>query len=365
MILEQFTTDYLLSTFQSEPGRIRTCDRQIRSQVLYPLSYGPDWQATKVVLVGRQTNKRGREVVFMGRMKFQKRYIFLLLLAGIVAFGAYANYRLRRFVTIQMNDADFTAAFEATNIEHAELGYVDGPTRKLRYLQVGQDSTKPLTVFIHGAPSAGAWWLDMIRDSSLLERTNMLAIDRPGYGGSGLGNPMTSVEEQADNIAAVIREVRLPDQDVILHGSSYGGTVSARISMDFPEMVDGLLLQSASTAPTEEYMYWLTRPTSHWLLSWLVPDPVHTANFEKLSHQEELEDMADEWHNIRASTIIIHGTKDWLIYPPNAYYSCDRLVNATSLVHHMVPGKEHDLIRTAPGLLKQYLHELIDEVEVR
>ena len=28
------------STF-SEPGRIRTCDRQIRSQVLYPLSYGP------------------------------------------------------------------------------------------------------------------------------------------------------------------------------------------------------------------------------------------------------------------------------------------------------------------------------------
>ena len=298
-------------------------------------------------------------------MRFRKRHIFYLLLAALVAFGAYANYRMKRFVTIQMNDEDFTAALDARHLEHAELGYVEGPSRKLRYLKVGEDGTRPLTVFIHGAPSAGAWWLDMISDSSLLDRTDMLAIDRPGYGGSGLGQPMTSVEEQADHIAAVIREVKLPEQPVILHGSSYGGTVSARISMDFPELVDGLLLQSASTAPSEEYMYWLTRPTSHWLLSWLVPDPIHTANFEKLSHQEQLEDMVSEWDNITASTVIVHGTKDWLIYPPNAYFACDRLVNAESLTHHMVKDKEHDLVWTAPRLLKRYLHELIDEVKIK
>ena len=29
------------SGYRREPGRFRTCDRQIRSQVLYPLSYRP------------------------------------------------------------------------------------------------------------------------------------------------------------------------------------------------------------------------------------------------------------------------------------------------------------------------------------
>ena len=295
-------------------------------------------------------------------MPFRKRYLLYGFLLALVAFGFYANHRLKRFVTIQMDDEAFAAALERRSLD-ADLGYVEGPSRTLRYLLVGQDSSKPLTVFIHGAPSAGAWWLDMISDSSLLAATNMLAIDRPGYGGSGLGQPMTSVEEQAENIIEVIREVRLPDQDVILHGSSYGGTVSARIAMDYPRTIDGLLLQSASTAPLQEYTYWLTHPTSHWSLNWLVPKGVHTANLEKLAHRKQLEAMSDEWGNIEASTVIVHGTKDWLIYPRNAYYACDKLTNAEVVIHHMVEGREHDLVWTAPDLLKSYLHRLIRRLD--
>ncbi|MCP9236527.1 alpha/beta fold hydrolase [Lewinella sp. JB7] len=291
-------------------------------------------------------------------MLLRKKRSYLLF--AVLLFLAYATYRLEPYVTIQMDDDQLSATMKSARLD-AEIGYQEGTTRRLRYLQIGQDTSKPLLVFIHGAPSSSAWWLSMMRDSSLRSEANLLAIDRPGYGGSGLGAPMTSVQEQAENVAAVISSRRHPGQKIVVHGSSYGGTVSARLAMDFPNLVDGLLLQSASMAPKEEYTYWITYPTSHRFLSWLLPSGIHSANHEKLAHEAELRDMANEWANIDANTVILHGTDDWLIYPRNAYYACDRLTNAPTLVHHMVKGKQHDLLYTAPKLLKQYLHYLLAE----
>ncbi|MGB3801417.1 MAG: alpha/beta hydrolase [Lewinella sp.] len=293
-------------------------------------------------------------------MLLKKKRLYTIL--ALLVFATYAIYRLEPYVRIQMDDETLSAVMMRANLDIAEIGYQEGTTRRLRYLQIGQDSTKPLLVFIHGAPSSSAWWLSILRDSSLRADANLLAIDRPGYGGSGLGDPMTSVEEQAENVASVIRLRKYPDQKVIIHGSSYGGTVSARIAMDFPELVDGLLLQSASMAPSQEYTYWVTNPNSLWALSWLLPSGLNSANHEKLVHESELEDMADEWSHINAVTVILHGTDDWLIYPRNAYYACDKLVNAPTLVHHMVANKQHDLLYTAPKLLKNYLHFLIERV---
>ena len=293
-------------------------------------------------------------------MSFRKKRLYLIL--AVALFALYAGYRLQPYVRIQMTDDQLSAAVLNANLEVAEIGYQEGTTRRLRYLQIGQDSTKPLLVFIHGAPSSSAWWLSIMRDSSLRADANLLAIDRPGYGGSGLGRPMTSVQEQAENVAAVIESRRLPGQRIVIHGSSYGGTVSARLAMDYPDLVDGLLLQSASLAPSQEYTYWISRPTSHWTLSWMMPSGINSANHEKLAHETELLDMVGEWKNIDANTVILHGTDDWLIYPRNAYYACDRLTNAPLLIHHMVAGKQHDLLYTAPQLLKHYLHLLLDKL---
>ena len=162
-------------------------------------------------------------------------------------------------------------------------------------------------------------------------------------------------------MASVIRNRSLPGQKIIIHGSSYGGTVSARLAMDFPDLVDGLLLQSASLAPKQEYTYWISHPTTHWTLSWMLPSGINTANHEKLAHEAELLDMANEWDHIDAKTVILHGTDDWLIYPRNAYYACEKLVNAPMVIHHMVPDKQHDLLYTAPKLLHRYLHLLLEE----
>lgn len=294
----------------------------------------------------------------------KKRHYAYIVLLPFLLFLVYAGYRVYPYFKNQLTDKELAKKFALNERDDVTLGYVEGTSRKLRYLQIGEDSTKALLVFIHGSPSSSAFWVKMMKDSTLRDRANLLAIDRPGYGGSGLGEAMISVEDQAKHVVEVIKDRMLrPDQPVILHGSSYGGTVSARIAMDYPNMVDGLLLQSASMAPKEEYVYWLSQPTSHWSLRWALPSSIRSANKEKLNHQKQLEDMVDEWENIDASTVIIHGTDDWLIYPRNAYFACGRLDNAAEVVHHMIKGGQHDLIHRTPDLLKQYLHKLLDDVE--
>jgi len=293
--------------------------------------------------------------------KLRKKF-FLFALISILAAGAVVVYAgLKRLTRSQWSDKRMTEHFTSGVYGETTIGYLEGPSRRIRYLQIGEDSLKPMIVFIHGSPSSSSFWRKMMADSSLRARANLLAIDRPGYGGSGLGKAMTSVEEQAANVAEIIRQRRPgKDQRLILHGSSYGGTVSARIAMDYPDEVDGVLLQSASMMPREEFTYWISKPTNHWSLRWLMPRAVRTVNTEKLNHEAELVDMAGKWDRVTARVVIAHGTNDWLIYPPNAYYACDQLTGAEEVIHHMVKGAKHDLIHSAPELLKEYLHYLLN-----
>ncbi|MCB9266051.1 MAG: alpha/beta hydrolase [Lewinellaceae bacterium] len=240
----------------------------------------------------------------------------------------------------------------------ATFDYYEVDGRKVRYLEIGNDSL-PLIVFIHGAPSSSSFWKGFLRDSTLLAKAKLMAVDRPGYGYSGYGEPETSVKKQAELIAGIIREKRGHHPAVILHGSSYGGTVAARIAMDFPKLVDGLLLQSASVAPGEEKTYDFSYITEHFLLRWMLPGSIHVANQEKLSHKIQLDSMANLWGRIRAAAIVLHGSADRLIYPQNAFYAKERLVNASYLEMQMLPGSKHDLLWTQRTLLEASLEKLL------
>ena len=283
----------------------------------------------------------------------QKRWYVLLLLIGTLAW-AYSALELR------VSDGVLRANLGENSLGiSAEVHYFNDGNHKLRYVEIGKDSL-PLVVFIHGAPSSSNFWNRFMKDSRLLNKAKMLAVDRPGYGFSNFGNADTSVENQAALIADLIRQVRYKHQKIIVYGSSYGGTVAARIAMDYPELVDGLVLQSASVEPGREKTFWISYPTTHWALRWLVPPALDVANIEKLSHHLQLEKMRSGWGRILAPTIILHGTADDLIYPSNAYYACDQLVNSSAVEMIMVNGKAHDLLWTAPELLVKSLLKMLN-----
>ena len=159
--------------------------------------------------------------------------------------------------------------------------------------------------------------------------------------------------------AYILKKKRALHQQIILHGSSYGGTLAVRIAMDYPDLVDGIVLQSASTAPGEEKIYPISYPTSKAPLSWLVPSSIQMANYEKLSHQLELEKMALLWDKVIAPVIILHGTDDDLIYPSNAEFTREHLVNSPFVELIWAEGKGHNLSWSRRDLLLESIARMV------
>ncbi len=252
----------------------------------------------------------------------------------------------------QLNDNPF--GLEATVHHYEKEG------RPMRYIEIGYDSL-PLIVFVHGAPSSSSFWKDLLQDTQLLRKAKLLAVDRPGYGYSGFGMPEVSVQKQAALIAPILKAKRALHKTIVVHGSSYGGTVTARLAMDFPDLMDGILLQSSSNKPAAETTYWITYPTSHPWVRWMIPGALRVANAEKLSHATQLKAMAGGWERIKSAAIILHGLDDTLIFPENAAFAHTRLKNARFVQRIMAPGSGHDLLWSQRGLLIQSLTRLLEQ----
>lgn len=290
--------------------------------------------------------------IFSTQLLRKKRFYISVAFAGLIAL-AYESLEFR------LNDEALKQRLDSNPFGlKSNISYHQNRFRQVRYVEIGHDSL-PLIVFCHGAPSSSAFWESLLKDSSLLEHAKLLAFDRPGYGYSGLGKPLISVKKQAKILSEIIAQKRKEHSSVILHGSSYGGTVAARIAMDYPDLIDGLLLQSASVAPGQEKTYWISYPTSHWSLKWLIPRSLRVANAEKLSHKNELEAMRPFWERIVSPTIIMHGLKDRLIYPKNAFYAQEQLVNVETLELQLFEENGHDLLWTQRGPLISSLLKLL------
>jgi len=302
---------------------------------------------------GKYFGESNYTMITMKKIMSKKRFYLFLLLIGIFIFTF-------DFLKMRMsNEALFQHLKSNPFGYEAKINYHIEDNAQIRYVEIGSDSL-PLVVFVHGAPSSSAFWRDFLVDSTLLSNAKLLAVDRPGYGYSNFGRPETSVQRQAELISKVIRSKRKQHQQIIVHGSSYGGTLCARLAMDYPELVDGMLLQSASVAPGKEKTYSISYWTSHWTLSWAVPGALHVANNEKLSHERELNHMQPLWDNIKSATIVLHGLADSLIYPENALFAKEKLVNASFLDVQMLKDRGHDLLWTQPNLLKISILRLID-----
>jgi len=289
----------------------------------------------------------------MKKILRRKRFYASLLLVGFLFFS-YDFLKLRK------TDQEFQEMFTEVGMEnHSSINYHYVNGRRMRYVEVGYDSL-PLVVFIHGAPSSSAFWSSFLKDSDLLTHARLMAVDRPGYGYSGFGKIETSVQRQAEMIADIVQEKKISDEPIVLLGSSYGGTVAARLGMDYPELVDGIVFQSSSLAPGEETTYWITYPTSHWALSWLLPITFQVANAEKLSHEKELKSMEPLWDRIKAYCTILHGEQDNLIFPSNAFFAKEKLRNAMNVELVLVPDSGHDLTWTQPNLIKESILKTIE-----
>lgn len=290
----------------------------------------------------------------------KKRRILLVLLTLIVITFSTLSCNLRRFTDTR--DSTVFEQFEQRAIKAEKPQIIRYRTngRTMRYLKVGAD-TLPTLVFIHGAPSSLKGWANFYLDTFFQKQFRMISIDRPGYGQSDFGEVVTDLQKQAALIKPLFDQID-NGKKVTIIGSSYGGTITARLLMDYPGIADKAILLSSSLKPGAEKTYGISYLLKTPIIKYIFPKFLRLATYEKFSHFDELTKMKD-WDKIKIPVLIIQGDKDDLIYPDNAEYAKERLKNAlVEMV--MLPGRGHALQFSEPATIKQLFWNWSDSLAV-
>jgi pimeloyl-ACP methyl ester carboxylesterase len=207
----------------------------------------------------------------------------------------------------------------------------------LSYLIAG-NSQAPRLILIHGTPGSADAWADYLLD--LPPGLEVLALDRPGFGQSGPVGAVVSLEKQA---AAVVALLATDDRPSILLGHSLGGPIAAWVAATHPEKVSALILLAASMDPALEEIHPL-QPIGQW--AWvhaLLPRKLRNANSELMALKPQLKTLGTMLEQIKAPTMIVHGTQDNLVPVANVSYMQAKLNNSRCLQTRLLPGQNHFL----------------------
>ncbi|AQG78391.1 alpha/beta fold hydrolase [Spirosoma montaniterrae] len=287
-------------------------------------------------------------------------FTILIVSVGLVVTAWFVNFR--------QTDQELADEFRDQLVQPAIQRYtvndrtLSATPRTIRFMETPARPGKPVVLFVHGAPSSLSFFNAFFKDTTLLNRAQLVAVDRPGYGYSDFGRVETSIVRQAKLLQPLIDRYKSVSYLMIV-GSSYGGSVAARLAMNNPERVDHVVFVSSALGPGLERTY----PISHWidtpLLRWGVPPLLRLANDEKLAHRRALEAILPDWSKIRANITMLHGQRDELVYPTNVSFAQKQLTNAR-VKQFLLPENRHDIVFNKREYMTQILIDILTKREL-
>jgi pimeloyl-ACP methyl ester carboxylesterase len=282
-------------------------------------------------------------------MKFSKRRIGTFVFLGIFAAIFIALHAC--MPSFRMSPKEVDRYFATKKIKGSQHCYATG-FREIHYVKSG-DELKPLVLFIHGSPGSLSAFIHFLGDSLLSQNALLISTDRPGFGYSNYGNAEPSLQKQSEALKPILEKYKA-NKPAILVGHSLGGPLIARMAMDYPDLVGGLIVVAGSIDPDlEPDEAWFRAPLATPFLSWVLPGSFRSSNEEIYHLKPELELMLPLWKNITCPVIVIQGMKDVLVPAENASFAEKNLVNAPLEVlrvddmNHFVPWSNPELIHAA------------------
>lgn len=268
-------------------------------------------------------------------MKIKKRYFI-----GALALLIYSSCQLS-FFQFRTPEDELAQQLSKAGQDSAQFFQYESDSRTMNYAHVGNDSL-PLLIMVHGSPGSLDNMKEYLSDKRLLEKVQIAAVDRPGYGRSDFGKTEPLVGKQAADIRPIIQ--RHGDGEVILLGHSFGGPVIAKMAMDYPEEISGLIIVAGSIAPELEPKKWIQKPADWWVFRWMLPPAVRVSNQEILALPKELETMMADWEKITCPVTVVQGMNDRLVHPGNAAFAEKMLVNSKAVVLDTLSGQNHFIL---------------------
>lgn len=166
------------------------------------------------------------------------------------------------------------------------------------------------TIFlVHGSPGDWKAFGPYLASEALTEDYRIVAFDRPGYGASSPGETMRSMADQGDRLALRAEEFSGPR---IWLGHSFGAPIVARVAVDHPQLVDGLILSASAMDPDLEQPRWFHHLGGTRIGRAVLPATWDVTNQECLAFTGGLEILAGRLHEIRAPVILMHAKNDSL-----------------------------------------------------
>jgi pimeloyl-ACP methyl ester carboxylesterase len=297
----------------------------------------------------RMLQRKGTKLRWLRRLL---RVLIILIGLFIIACLIFDHYKQFR-----KSDEELTRIFKERNI-NASVHYYTTHDRTLRYVSSGDDSL-PVLLMLHGSPGSMSYYSGRYADPIIQKTFKVIAVDRPGYGYSGLGDPEPSIGKQAAMIRPLLDSLHKSTHPIIIAGGSYGASVACRLAMDYPHLVDGLVLTGPAIGPGREKYFWFTYIIEHWSIRWFIPRILRSANTEKVHHKKELEKMLPYWKDIRVPVVYIQGENDDIVDTTNASFAREQLVNAPYLDIQFIKERYHRLAQfewqtIREGIMKVY-----------
>lgn len=273
------------------------------------------------------------------RNKVKSIFIFLALLYLI-----FCQSCVRMRMTSKKTKAFFTTAKTAYIDSSIEI---NGFT--IHYIETGNKNASTL-FFVHGSPGSWDAYKDYLKDSLLLSKFRMIAIDRIGFGYSNFGKA-ENLKTQSYIIEKFTKQIanRKP---IYLIGHSLGGPTIVQMAAEKPNDYETLVILAGSVDPESETPEnWRaiikTRP-----IRYIIPGALRPSNDELWWLKSDLYDLQPKLQNIVSKVIIIHGTKDQLVPYSNVAFMRREFVNAKSLelmsikeANHFIPWTHFKEIR--------------------
>lgn len=211
----------------------------------------------------------------------------------------------------------------------------------VRWVTAG-DVNKPMVLFIHGSPGSWDAFKDYLSDSSLLQKAYLVALDRPGYGGSGRTG-LSTLQAQAEAVASGF-VFNKDTQKITVVAHSYGGPIAVKLALLFPNQIKQIILIAPTIAPEVEEGIGFKRKAqsmTEWKWwSWTLGSDMMNSAKEMQPLPNEVRQMQKDFLKLNLPITEIHGTDDVLAPFANQVYVMEEMKN--SKVDTMVlRGKNH------------------------
>jgi pimeloyl-ACP methyl ester carboxylesterase len=279
----------------------------------------------------------------MKKIKFRKRYIlYFVMISYLIICQSCMKMRLSSiktktfFTTSKIEFIDSVIKLEEHSVHYIQTGHKENPT----------------LFFIHGSPGSWDAYKEYLKDTLLLKKYRMIAIDRPGFGYSDFGTA-ENLQVQSKIIYDFIKKVD-NDRPIILVGHSMGGPVVTKLAIDNPDKYNHLVILSGSIDPKaenpENWRYFIMKKP----IRYLIPGALRPANDELWWLKKDLILMKTGLKKIVSNVTIIHGTKDQLVPFSNMKFMQLEFMNAKKVdtisikdANHFIPWTHFEIIRNA------------------